>query len=150
MNYNVFTFLGAAPDAEATNSITFTLIRFLNKHSWAVHEEEISWFTVVWNCTWFTPPTTRRRSLMTMKDVEHRGNAIGDRLSHFFFWGWKASTVSRAVGSWPGQHWHTGAHQRNAGELQNHITAVRRSSHHRRRNATAFTGCGGETAFTVR
>lgn len=50
---------------------------------------------------------------MTMKDVEHRGNAIGDRLSHFFFCGWRASTVSRAVGSWPGQRRHTGAHKRN-------------------------------------
>lgn len=49
--------------------------------------------------TWLTPPTTRRRSLMTIEDVEHRGKAMGASLSHFFFWGWKASTVSRAVGS---------------------------------------------------
>lgn len=56
------------------------------------------------NFTWLTPPTTRRRSLMMMEEVEHRGKVMGANLSHFFFWGWKASTVSRAVGSWPGEH----------------------------------------------
>lgn len=34
--------------------------------------------------TWLTPPTTRRRSLMTMEDVEHRGKFMGANLSHFF------------------------------------------------------------------
>lgn len=52
-------------------------------------------------CTWLTPPTTRRRSLMTIKEVEHLGKFIGANLSHFFFWAWKASTVSSAEGSWP-------------------------------------------------
>lgn len=38
---------------------------------------------------------------MTMEEAEHRGKVIGANLSHFFFWGWKASTVSSAEGSWP-------------------------------------------------
>lgn len=57
-------------------------------------------------CTWLTPPTTRRRSLMMMEEVEHRGKVMGANLSHFFLWGWKASTVSRAEGSWPGEQTH--------------------------------------------
>lgn len=36
---------------------------------------------------------------MTMEEVEHRGKFIGASLSHFFFCGWKASTVSSARGS---------------------------------------------------
>ena len=54
-------------------------------------------------CTWLTPPTTSRRSLMMMEEVEHLGKVMGANLSHFFLWGWKASTVSRAEGSWPGE-----------------------------------------------
>lgn len=37
--------------------------------------------------TWLTPPTTRRRSLMMMEEVEHRGKFMGANLSHFFFCG---------------------------------------------------------------
>lgn len=34
--------------------------------------------------TWLTPPTTRRRSLITMEEAEHRGKVMGANLSHFF------------------------------------------------------------------
>lgn len=37
--------------------------------------------------TWLTPPTTRRRSLITMEEAEHRGKVIGASLSHFFLSG---------------------------------------------------------------